>query len=135
MGEIIDALVGQYQNPFDSETVRTSLINIVTEQVATQEVEESLTGLQETGKAHMKNFSFVCELIAAGALKQNNTIILAGGFASGETVKLVTNSGVVMMPHLFSTQEEADTQTCDDTDVLMLLLIKGGLYHCTQSKQ
>ena len=57
MGEIIDALVGQYQNPFDLETVRTALINIVTGQVATQEVEESLTGLQETGKAHMKSFS------------------------------------------------------------------------------
>ncbi|KAL8561134.1 hypothetical protein ACOMHN_033717 [Nucella lapillus] len=360
VGKIIDALVGQYQNPFDLETVPTSLINIVTGQVATQEVEESLTGLQETGKTHMKNFSekrlventksvsfwdpqprltiktfkdmrkplptdkqkklmcstevlfrrllsvsktrdidlqkvlehelaavppalfnddgtmrktnksdlakklesvcaevptlpmvlnqpdntgyvidgmamlqslnesyfktfddlsqqvlkkilrlleqedlgidvvtvvfdrydkddsikqmerrrrgagettpshqiiglregpnyrlflkgsankaalsaFVCESIAASApaqLKQNNTIILAGGFASGETVKLVTNSGVVMMPHLFSTQEEADTRLvlhvidlatthtrvivrCDDTDVLVLLL-------------
>ena len=86
--------------------------------------------------------AFVCESIAASAppqLKENNTIILAGGFASGETVKLVTNSGVVMMPHLFSTQEEADTRfvltvidlatthtrlivRCDDTDVLVLLL-------------
>ncbi|KAL8601861.1 hypothetical protein ACOMHN_020596 [Nucella lapillus] len=360
VGKIIDALVGQYQNPFDLETVPTSLINIVTGQVATQEVEESLTGLQETGKTHMKNFSekrlvdntksvsfwdpqprltiktfkdmrkplptdkqkklmcstevlfrrllsvsktryidlqkvlehelaavppalfnddgtmrktnksdlakklesvcaevptlpmvlnqsdntgyvidgmamlqslnesyfktfddlsqqvlkkilrlleqedlgidvvtvvfdrydkddsinqierrrrgagettpshqitdlrevpnyrlflkgsankaalsaFVCESIAASApaqLKQNNTIILAGGFASGETVTLVTNSGVVMMPHLFSTQEEADTRLvlhvidlatthtrvivrCDDTDVLVLML-------------
>ena len=35
----------------------TSLINIVTGKVATQEVEESLTGLQETGTAYMKNFS------------------------------------------------------------------------------
>ena len=86
--------------------------------------------------------AFVCESIAASAppqLKENNTIILAGGFASGETVKLVTNSGVVMMPHLFSTQEEADTRfvltvidlatthtrlivRCDDTEVLELLL-------------
>ncbi|KAL8573648.1 hypothetical protein ACOMHN_007201 [Nucella lapillus] len=57
VGKIIDALVGQYQNPFDLETVPTSLINIVTGQVATQEVEESLTGLQETDKTHMKNFS------------------------------------------------------------------------------
>ena len=85
--------------------------------------------------------AFVCESIAASApaqLKQNNTIILAGGFASGETVKLVTNSGVVMMPHVFSPQEEADTKfvlhvidlatthtrvsvCCDDTDVLVLL--------------
>ncbi len=56
-GKIIDALVGQYQNPFDLETVPTSLINIVTGQVAAQEVEKSLTGLQETGKTHMKNFS------------------------------------------------------------------------------
>jgi len=360
VGKIIDALVGEYQNPFDLETVPTSLINIVTGQVATQEVEDSLTGMQETGKAHMKNFlekrlventksvsfwdpqprltiktfadmrkplptdkqkklmcstevlfrrllsvsktrdidlqkvlehelaavppalfnddgtmrktnksdlakklesvcaevptlpkvlnqpdntgyvidgmamlqslnesyfktfddlsqqvlkkilrlleqedlgidvvtvvfdrydkddsikqmerrrrgagettpshqitglrevpnyrlflkgsankaalsAFVCESIAASApaqLKPNNTIIFAGGFASGETVKLVTNSGVVMMPHLFSTQEEADTRLvlhvidlatthtrvivrCDDTDVLVLLL-------------
>ena len=41
VGKIIDALVGQYQNPFDLETVPTSVINIVTGQVATQEVEES----------------------------------------------------------------------------------------------
>ena len=55
----------------------------------------------------------MCESIAASAsaqLKQNNTIILAEGFVSGETVELVTNSGVVMMPHLFSTQEETDTR-------------------------
>ncbi len=47
VGKIIDALVGQYQNLFDLETVPTSLINIVTGHVATQEVEKSLTGLQE----------------------------------------------------------------------------------------
>ena len=43
VGKIIDALVtvGQYQNPFDLETVPTSVISIVTGQVATQEVEES----------------------------------------------------------------------------------------------
>ncbi len=57
VGKIIDASVGQYQTPFDLETVPTSLINIVTGQVATQEVEKSLTGLQETVKTHMKNFS------------------------------------------------------------------------------
>ena len=86
--------------------------------------------------------AFVCKSIAASAppqLKQNNTIIPAGGFACSETVKLVTKSGIVMMPHLFSTQEEADTRLvlhvidlatthtrvivrCDDTDVLVLLL-------------
>ena len=57
VGEINDDLMSQYQNPFYLETVPTSLINIVTGQDATQEVDESLTGLQETGKAHMKNFS------------------------------------------------------------------------------
>ena len=36
VGQIIDALVGQQQNPFDLETVPTSLINIVTGQDATQ---------------------------------------------------------------------------------------------------
>ena len=58
---------------------------------------------------------------------------------SGEIVKLVTNTGVVMMSHLFATQEEADTRLvlhdidlttthtrvvvrCDDTDILVLLL-------------
>ena len=41
VGKIIDALEGQYQNPFDLETVPTSVINFVAGQVATQEVEES----------------------------------------------------------------------------------------------
>ena len=36
VGKIIDALVGQHWNPLDLETVPTSLINIVTGQVATQ---------------------------------------------------------------------------------------------------
>jgi hypothetical protein len=86
--------------------------------------------------------AFVCESIAASApahLEQNKAIILAGGFANGETVKSIMNSGVVTIPHLFSTQEEADTRIilhsidlarthcrvivrCDDTDVLVLLL-------------
>jgi hypothetical protein len=51
--KIDDALVDQYQNPFDLDTVLISLINIVTGQVASQEVEKSLTKLQETGKAHV----------------------------------------------------------------------------------
>ena len=86
--------------------------------------------------------AFVCESIAASApahLKQNKIIILAGGFTSGETVKSITKSWVARVPHLFSTQEEADTRMilhatdrvrnqirvivrCDDTDVLVLLL-------------
>ena len=41
VGKIIDALVGQYQNPFHLDTVAISVISIVTGQVATQEVEES----------------------------------------------------------------------------------------------
>ena len=53
VGKIIDALVGQYQNPFDLETVPTSVINIVTGQVATQAVEESeLRHLQSRGNRY-----------------------------------------------------------------------------------
>ena len=36
VGKIIDAMVDQYQNLFDLENVPTSLINIVTGQIATQ---------------------------------------------------------------------------------------------------
>ena len=57
VGKIIDFLVGQYQHPFDLETAPTSLINIVTGQVATQEVKESLTGLQETGNDDLRTLA------------------------------------------------------------------------------
>lgn len=71
--KIVDALVGQYRNPVDMETVPSSLINIVTGQVATQEVEESLTKLQETGKAHMINFAEkrLVQLLGAAAKIQD----------------------------------------------------------------
>jgi uncharacterized LabA/DUF88 family protein len=93
-----------------------------------------------TNKAALS--AFVCKSIAASApalKEQNKAIILAGGIANDKTIKLIKNSRVVMMPHLFSTQEEADTRIvlhaidlaythprvivcCDDTDVLVLLL-------------
>ena len=72
-------------------------------------------------------------------LKNDQTIVLAGGFSTAETVKLVNKTGVTTLPQLFSSQEEADTRLvlhainlskthsrviicCDDTDVLVILL-------------
>ena len=68
-------------------------------------------------------------------------ITLAGGFQEGEKVQTVDRAGVIDVPDLHSTQEEADTRMIlhavkltatgsyaritirsDDTDVLMLLL-------------
>ena len=54
---ICDALNSDYQNPFDLDTVPTALINIITGQVASQDVEDSLTSLQETGKSAVINLA------------------------------------------------------------------------------
>ena len=72
-------------------------------------------------------------------LKDDQLLILAGGFDDGEVVKLVRNSTVSEIPSLFTSQEEADTRLIlhsinlsqnferiiiqsDDTNVLVLLL-------------
>ena len=86
--------------------------------------------------------AFVSETLATKSptrLRDDQSIVLAGGFTSGEIVKLVKKTGVTLLPQLFSTQEEADTRMalhaacpsqthsrivirCDDTDVLVILL-------------
>ena len=43
-------------------------------------------------------------------LKNDQTIVLAGGFSTAETVKLVNKTGVTTLPQLFSSLEEADTR-------------------------
>ena len=48
--KISDALISQFQNPFDLETVPSALVNIVTGHIASKTAEESLTTLQETGR-------------------------------------------------------------------------------------
>ena len=56
---------------------------------------------------------YACESItdkASGLLQQNKSIVLAGGFSDGQTVKYGTNSGMGVLPHLFSNHEEADTE-------------------------
>ena len=72
-------------------------------------------------------------------MSRHTSIVLAGGFADGEVVKVVQGEGVSCLEELSSTQEEADTRLllhsivlsrdhfriivrCDDTDVLVLLL-------------
>ncbi len=117
---------------------------------------EAMASHQITGPRdvpHYRNFlkgsankaalaEFVCESITSKApsrIQQNKSIVLAGGFADGQIVKSVTNTGVRIMQHLSSSQEEADTRLllhamdmsathsrvvvhCDDTDVLVILL-------------
>ena len=86
------------------------------------------------------NKSALAELIcvyltdtAPQILKEHQWLMLAGGFTNGQLVKVVEHTGVRERPELFSTHEEADTidlatiqpritVTCDDTDVLFLLI-------------
>ena len=85
---------------------------------------------------------YACESIgdkAPGCLQQNNDTVLAREFSSGQTIKNFTNSGMGMVPHVFSNNEAADTWVVlhaadqsssqsrvvlcsDDTDVLVILL-------------
>ena len=57
--------------------------------------------------------AFVSETLGAKAptrLRNDQLIVLAGGFTNGEIVKLVKKTGVTLLPQLFSIQEEADTR-------------------------
>ena len=56
MKTIEDAIVNQYQNPFDLNTVPCEMINIITGQVAMKEIEKSLTSLQDTGLSKLQAF-------------------------------------------------------------------------------
>ena len=53
---IEDAIVNQYQNPFDLNTVPCEMINLITGQVATKEIEKSLTSLHDTGLSKLRAF-------------------------------------------------------------------------------
>ena len=86
---------------------------------------------------------FLCENLASTISNDpqaNNSLIVSGGFKDTKIVKMISNTGIVNMDHFFSTHEEADTQIvlhatdlaenhcriivrCDDTDVLILLLL------------
>ena len=72
-------------------------------------------------------------------MRQNQSIILSGEFASGEVIKVITADLVTENTNLFSSHDEADTRMIlhaidlcstferivvrsDDTDVLVLLL-------------
>ena len=88
---------------------------------------------------------FICVYLTDTApqiLKEQQWLMLAGGFTNGQLVKVVEHTGVRERPELFSTHEEADTSIllhtidlatthsriivrCDDTDVLVLLI-----YYC-----
>lgn len=76
---------------------------------------------------------------ASARLKDQDSIVLAGGFENGQEVRVVDHTGVRCLPELYSTQEEADTRMVlhairlsdkyqtiivksDDTDVLVLLI-------------
>ena len=56
VAKIKDSIITHFQNPFDLEEVPSDLINIVTGQVASTEVQESLRHLEETGVTKMKSF-------------------------------------------------------------------------------
>ena len=75
-------------------------------------------------------------------LKEQQWLILAGGFTNGQLVNVIEHTGVRERPELFTTHEESDTRIllhtidlatahsriivrCDDTDVLVLLI-----YYC-----
>ena len=81
---------------------------------------------------------YICEN-GQEVLSRDTSIVLAGGFADGEVVKVVHGEGVSCLEELESTQKEVDTRLllhsivlsrdhsriivrCDDTDVLVLLL-------------
>ena len=85
---------------------------------------------------------FLCENLAStisNHLQANKSLIVSGGFKDPKMVKMISNTGIVNMDHLFSTHKKADTRIvlhatdlaenhcriivrCNDTDVLILLL-------------
>ena len=55
--KIHNTIATQYHNPFDLDTVPSSLVNIVTGQIASKSMEKSLTTLQDTGRQKMTTFA------------------------------------------------------------------------------
>ena len=56
---------------------------------------------------------FVSDYVIGAAqtrLKDDDSIVLAGGFEDGQEVRIVDHTGVCCVPDLYSTQEEADTR-------------------------
>ena len=78
VGKVVKALQSQYQNPFDLQNVPSALINIVTGQVASKDVGDSLTAPTDVGKAK------VAEFAAKFMVKDSNRKLL-GSKTKGES--------------------------------------------------
>jgi hypothetical protein len=61
---MVGQIKGQYQSPFDLQTVSYELVNIVTGRVASSDVEQSLSGFLDAGEA--QQYKFVTERLSEG---------------------------------------------------------------------